>query len=86
MEKGIWIFKHEQLGIVKEFYEDEEGNLVDIILYDRNGNKVGRSSPHCGGPRTFEPCCEAEGWKEIEKPKFPLTCFNFLKDIVEIKD
>lgn len=53
------------------FFEGEF--LVDLWIYDRNGNKIGRESRPMGGPRSFEPMCAADDWVRLEKePIFPL--------------
>lgn len=47
--------------------------LLDIVLYDwRTGDKIGRESPAEGGPRHFEPACDAQHWRRIYPPTFPL--------------
>lgn len=53
-----------------DWHQDEA--LVDLVLYSKNGDKVGRESPACGGPRSFEPSCPATDWVRIRKPDFPL--------------
>lgn len=75
---GDWVADSaERVGRVKSVYSDtafEPGAiLLDIVIYDRQGNKLGRVSPAMGGPRTFEPCLAAENWRRIAEPDFPVS-------------
>lgn len=45
---------------------------MDIALYGLVGDKVGRTSPPEGGPKSYEPYISYEGWRRIRKPDFPL--------------
>ncbi len=54
--------------------------VVDLYLYDRDGTKLGRTSPAMGGPRTFEPCCDYSWWHRIEEPVFPLSIGRVERD------
>jgi hypothetical protein len=58
---------------VRAVYRDRGEVLLDLVLYDMKGGKVGRESPACGGPRTFEPACAADGWQRIAQPTFPIS-------------
>lgn len=58
---------------VKRVYRNQGEVLLDLVIYDRSGERVGRESPAMGGPRTFEPCCPAEHYQRITKPRFPLV-------------
>lgn len=58
---------------VRDVYRDRGELLLDLVIYDRSGEKVGRESPAMGGPRSFEPCCSAEGWRRIAEPDFPIS-------------
>lgn len=60
------------VGKVKRVYRCNGEVLLDIVLYDRKGNLLGRSSPAEGGPRGFEPACPAEHFRRIAEPSFPL--------------
>jgi hypothetical protein len=75
VKPGDWV-EHKyidgRLAKVKDVYIDSEGTCVDLVLYDRKGVKVGRESPACGGPRTYEPACDYANWKRIEEPRFPI--------------
>lgn len=59
-----------RIAQVKEAYELAGEVLLDLVLYRRDGTKIGRESPPCGGPRNFEPACPAEFWELIEEPDF----------------
>lgn len=64
---------HSRLAKVRGVARDEKGNvLLDLWLYAADGSRVGRESPACGGPRTYEPSCDAEGWERISPPDFPV--------------
>jgi hypothetical protein len=66
-------------------YSDENQRLrfyVDLVFYDHSGRKIGRKSINPSllidgvmrrGPRAFDPFCDLEGWRRIEKPDFPLS-------------
>ena len=45
---------------------------VDLVFHDWNGHRIGRKSPACGGPRTYEPMVPWQGWHRIRKPVFPI--------------
>jgi hypothetical protein len=51
----------------------EEEILFDLIMYDWDGEKLGRISEAMGGPRSFEPACSIEGWRRIAQPEFPVS-------------
>jgi hypothetical protein len=75
---GDWVADSaERVGRVKSVYSDlawEPGAiLLDIVMYSRNGDKLGRVSPYCGGPRSFEPCMNAADWRRIAEPDFPIS-------------
>lgn len=53
-------------------YPDENEVLLDLIMYDWEGDRLGRVSPSMGGPRSFEPACSADGWRRVNKPTFPM--------------
>jgi hypothetical protein len=73
---GCWVASGEGTSItvarVKACYRSQGEILLDLYIYDRDGNNLGRTSPVMGGPRSFEPCCAFEGWRRIEEPAFPL--------------
>lgn len=56
-----------QLARVKRVHPD--GSL-DLVFYSCSGLKLGRVSPAMGGPKGYEPCCDAENWEPIGKPDF----------------
>lgn len=72
---GDWVVAKHDLGRVakvKDVYRDEHGVAVDLVLYARSGDVIGRESPAMGGPRTFEPSLNYEDWERIDDPKFPI--------------
>jgi len=79
-QAGTWVADDKRMGRVR--YAHADGSL-DIVLYARNGDRIGRESPPMGGPRGFEPCCSPEGWQQIAKPDFPLSKFAFIHEVVE---
>jgi hypothetical protein len=63
-----------EIGKVKSSYRFEGQVLIDLVLYDVAGNRVGRTSPAMGGPRTFEPAMLYTGvFRRIEPPRFPIA-------------
>lgn len=79
LARGQWAAKNNQFGSIKEVHSD--GSL-DIVLYTRNGDVIGRESPALDGPTGFEPCCDPEGWRKIRKPAFPLPVNRYLDEVV----
>lgn len=63
---------HARIGQVKDVYRVGDEVLLDLIMFELSGVKLGRTSPAIGGPRTFEPACSAEGWERISEPAFPI--------------
>lgn len=63
-----------RIAQVRSVYRDSSDGevLVDLWLYDHDGNKLGRVSPHEGGPRTYEPACPYQYWGRVKKPTFPV--------------
>lgn len=63
-----------EIGRVKLSWREPSGEvLMNIVLYAPTGAVIGRQSPACGGPKTFEPAVPFdERWQRIEKPRFPL--------------
>ncbi len=75
--RGDWVATergtHFQVGRVRGSRLEGGGRvLMDVVIFDADGNKVGRASPHMGGPRSFEPSIPFEGWRRIERPVFPI--------------
>ncbi|MDU8350904.1 hypothetical protein RYA05_03230 [Pseudomonas syringae pv. actinidiae] len=79
VEKKNWVMErdvqHPSIGRVKDCYWDSACQewVIDIVLYSPDGDRIGRSSPAMGGPRSFEPAVPFEYWERIEKPQFPLN-------------
>ena len=84
MKKGDWIFDGcDALGKAKsDPYEVSGRDHVDVTLYNRAGDRVGRASPAMGGPTHFEPACTASEWYVIGKPRFPLPRYGDMRDVV----
>lgn len=75
VKPGDWVTaKHtdDQFAKVKDVYAGNNEVLVDLVIYDCEGTKVGRMTPHEGGPRSFEPACSLDNWQRIKKPTFPI--------------
>lgn len=62
----------------------ESEPMVDLIIYDRDGERIGRESPAMGGPRGYEPCCGALHWKRIQRPDFPLPRMYALHEVLDL--
>ena len=82
VEIGSWVasFESNQIAKVKNIHLD--GSL-DVVIYSRTGDRLGRTSPAMGGPTGFEPCCGADNWTAIAKPKFPLMKAAYLEELVK---
>mgnify|MGYP007051632594 CR=1 FL=1 len=58
---------------VRAAYFSSDGKvLVDLVVYAKDGTRIGRESPSMGGPRGYESACSWEDWKRIRKPSFPI--------------
>lgn len=84
MKKGDWIFDGcEQIGKAKSDLYEVCGRMhVDVTLYERDGTRIGRRSPAMGGPTHFEPACDPECWVVIKRPRFPLSRYCYLDDVL----
>jgi len=80
VKPGDWVvskFDLAKVAKVKSVYRlDVEGFtgkcLVDLVLYSRSGEVVGRESPSMGGPKKFEPAMDYCDWERIDDPGFPI--------------
>lgn len=82
---GTWATNGSRLGKIKEAYAPDGSSpsgAYDVVIYDRDGKRVGRDSPALGGPKQFEPCCSADLWRGIKAPKFPLSRHAYLDELV----
>lgn len=67
-------FPHQpQIGRVREVY----GEWCDLVIYHRDGTKIGRESEPLGGPTSFEPSLDVADFVVIQKPKFPLPKYEW---------
>lgn len=69
---GTWVAcddpEQPRIAQVQDCYTLGGEMLLDLVMYRRDGTRIGRVSPHCGGPRNFEPACPASVWGPIEEP------------------
>ena len=72
---GAWVAQlvndrnaYPQIAKVRQAYPEHDA--LDLVMYSASGEKLGRLSPHMGGPKGFEPFCGAQLWVEIEEPPF----------------
>lgn len=76
MKKGDWVSDFgsdiPQLGRICGTFELDGVLYINVVLYDREGTRLGRVSPALGGPRKFEPALDGRLWTVIERPSFPL--------------
>lgn len=86
MKPGNWVAEKEGLGNdqrspridkVQDAYVFDKEALIDIVIFDCNGSKIGRESEPCGGPTSFEPACLAVDYTVIVKPIFPLPRYGY---------
>lgn len=78
VKPGDWVAsRHDPSKVARvravDFDPAEAETIVDLVLYARDGRKVGRESPAFGGPRSYEPACSYSNWRRIAKPEFPLS-------------
>lgn len=72
---GDWVASpgsHERIAKVRSAYWHEGEILLDLWIYSRDGKRIGRESPALGGPRGYEPSCDASLWERISAPEFPV--------------
>ena len=81
IKKGDWVVSPSEIGRVRNIWDD---GTVDVVIYDRTGRALGRTSPPMGGPTAFEPCCNPSGWKVIDPPNFPLPKYEYLRNCVRV--
>lgn len=69
---GVWVACDDEnqprIAQVQDCYVFNGEMLLDLVMYRRDGTRIGRVSPPCGGPRNFEPACPAAAWGPIEEP------------------
>ncbi|OUM00064.1 hypothetical protein [Variovorax sp. JS1663] len=85
---GTWVCDGYRVAKVRDVHAPtghEPGGCYDLVLYARDGDRIGRESPVMGGPRGYEPFCSAENWREIEEPRFPLPRYGDLSESVSFK-
>jgi hypothetical protein len=73
---GDWVATcgdHQRIARVKDVSRSGGDVLLDLVLYGRDGRRIGRESPALGGPRGHEPACDASGWERIATPEFPVA-------------
>lgn len=84
---GDWVIRRDWLQLAKvKDYTPASGRweaTLDLVIYDRSGERIGRESPAMGGPRGFEPCCPASDWAQILKPAFPLQKYEPMFRVVK---
>jgi len=78
--KGSWVAQFDCcaerpiIAQVRDAYSDPllagAAPLLDLVIFNRNGTRIGRQSPSMGGPRGFEPACSSQRWERIERPDF----------------
>lgn len=57
---------------VKNVHALDGAVYADLVIYSHAGDRLGRVSPACGGPKGFEPMCDMADWERCEPPKFPM--------------
>lgn len=74
VKPGDWLRNkfNRRIAKVRNIYRDGSDVLVDLVLYDAAGTRIGRESPSFGGPRRYEPACDYRDWHRVAKPTFPV--------------
>lgn len=84
---GGWVVRRDwqQLAKIKDVNPawGSLGATLDLVIYSRSGERVGRETPAMGGPRGFEPCCDAVEWAPIRQPAFALPKYERLFRVVK---
>lgn len=80
--KGTWVADfanpaRPRLALVKEPNEWKGEVNLDLYMYSKEGERLGRVSPAMGGPTKFEPCCPAASWVPIAEPDFEFISSKF---------
>lgn len=77
--QGDWVAENRdglgqiRVGRVRYAWFDGDEVLMNLVIFSMDGDKIGRDSPHMGGPRSFEPCIPFDDrWVRIEAPDFPI--------------
>lgn len=71
---GDWVQDGgDRVAKVKSVWDQNGEVLLDLVMFSHTGEREGRTSPAMGGPRTFEPACDAAGWERITPPVFPMV-------------
>lgn len=76
VKPGDWVASRYDAGRVakvRQVYRYQDEVLVDLILFSRTGEKIGRESEPLGGMLTFEPACPYRDWQRIQQPEFPIS-------------
>ncbi|MFY2597184.1 hypothetical protein ACOTHJ_12885 [Achromobacter xylosoxidans] len=78
-QAGRWVAQFDcdpdrpQIAQIRDAYPDPASKdelLLDLVFFAHDGKRQGRLSPACGGPRNYEPACDASRWVPIHKPDF----------------
>lgn len=78
-KSGTWVAQFDrdpdrpQIAQIRDAYPDplsKDKLLLDLVFFAHDGKRQGRLSPAGGGPRNFEPACDASRWVLIHKPDF----------------
>jgi hypothetical protein len=78
---GTWVCDGDRIAKVREAHAPtkfDPAGCYDLVLYARDGERIGRETPAMGGPRGYEPFCDAGRWRAIENPRFPLPRYGEL--------
>lgn len=72
---GDWVVDEgERVAKVKGVSRFNGDVYLDLYIYADDGRRIGRQSPAMGGPKTYEPCCSAEGWSRLKgEPDWPIN-------------
>jgi len=87
-QPGDWVVNNDWGRIARIHRDSDYGDepFVDLILYARDGTKIGRESPSMGGPKGFEPACSTEFWFVIRQPSFPLPKYGSLQGVLRLRE
>jgi hypothetical protein len=79
LARGDYIIRKydNQIARVRSIWWDEYEKefCMNLSIFSKDGNDVGRLSPVCGGPANFEPAItfSTEFYERIDNPSFPIS-------------
>lgn len=86
---NVWVVSKDwdKIARIKNVHVEKNAIVaLDLVFFNRNGDRLGRVSPALGGPVSYEPCCGADQWIAIREPAFPLPKYDPLFRVIKFMD